>query len=82
MYQEIRSMREGKVGIEKVSEIFEIVSQKHTNDWLLPLEIAEILHNEKATSSLDIILNYLEKIKFKRPEVSHLIENGLGLLKR
>jgi phenylalanine-4-hydroxylase len=81
LYQEIRSMREGKVGVEKTFEIFEIVSQKHTNDWLLPLEIAEILHNEKATSSLEIVLNYLEKLKIKRPEVSHLIENGLGLLK-
>ena len=81
LYQEIRSMREGKIDTEKAIGIFEIVCQKHFNDWLLPLEIAEILHNEKATSSLEIVLNYLEKLKLKRPEVRHLIENGLGLFK-
>lgn len=80
-YQEIRSMREGKVDAEKAFGIFEIVSSKHSNDWLLPLEIAEILHNEKVTSSLEIVLNYLENLKIKRPEVSHLIKNGLQLFK-
>jgi phenylalanine-4-hydroxylase len=80
-YQEIRSMREGKIDTEKAFEIFEIVRVKHSNDWLLPLEIAEILHNEKVTSSLEIVLNYLENLKIKRPEVSHLIENGLQLFK-
>ena len=78
-YQEIRSMREGKVDAEKAFGIFEIVSSKHSNDWLLPLEIAEILHNEKTNSSLETVLNYLENLKIKRPEVSHLIENGLQL---
>jgi phenylalanine-4-hydroxylase len=81
LYQEIRSMREGKIDTENVFEIFEIVRVKHSNDWLLPLEIAEILHNEKATSFLEIVLNYLEKLKLKRPEARHLIENGLGLFK-
>lgn len=78
-YQEIRSMREGKVDAEKAFGIFEIVSSKHSNDWLLPLEIAEILHNEKETNSLKSVLNYLEHLKIKRPEVSHLIKNGLQL---
>ena len=78
-YQEIRSMREGKVDVEKAFGIFEIVSSKHSNDWLLPLEIAEILHNEKATTSLKSVLNYLDNLKIKRPEVSLLIKNGLEL---
>jgi phenylalanine-4-hydroxylase len=81
LYQEIRSMRKGKIDTEKAFGIFEIVRVKHSNDWLLPLEIAEILHNEKATSFLEIVLNYLEKLKLKRPEARHLIENGLGLFK-
>ncbi|MSP84591.1 MAG: aromatic amino acid hydroxylase [Flavobacteriaceae bacterium] len=79
-YKEIRSMREGKIDVEKAFGIFEIVSHKHSNDWLLPLEIAEILHNEKAISFLEIVLNYLENLKIKRPEVRHLIENGLEIL--
>jgi phenylalanine-4-hydroxylase len=79
LYNEIRSMREGHIDVEKAFGIFEIVSYKHSNDWLLPLEIAEILHNEKTNSSLETVLNYLENLKLKRPEVSHLIENGLQL---
>ena len=78
-YQEIRSMREGKIDAEKAFGIFETVRNNHSNDWLLPLEIAEILHNEKANSSLEIVLNYLENLKSKRPEVRLLIENGLEL---
>ena len=81
LYQEIRSMRKGKIDTEKAFGIFEIVRVKHSNDWLLPLEIAEILHNEKVTSSLEIVLNYLENLKIKRPEVRLLIENGLLLFK-
>ena len=79
LYQEIRSIRKVDMDVKKAFEIFEIVSSKHSNDWLLPLEIAEILYNEKATSSLKTVLNYLENLKLKRPEVSHLIENGLQL---
>ena len=79
-YEEIRSMREGKIDAEKASGIFKNVSHKYSNDWLLPLEIAEILHSEKATSSLEIVLNHLEKLKIKRPGVSNLLENGLKLL--
>jgi phenylalanine-4-hydroxylase len=79
LYKEIRSMREGKTVIQKVNEIFATVSSKHRNDWLLPLEIAEILHREKADIPLKNVLNYLNNLKLKRPEVSNLIENGLGL---
>ncbi len=79
LYHEIRSMRESQIDAEKAFGIFEILSVKHSNDWLLPLEIAEILHNEKENYSLKIVLNYLENLKLKRPEVQLLIENGLEL---
>ena len=78
-YEEIRLMREGKIDSEKAFGIFEIISKNHSNDWLLPLEIAEILHRENSKYYLEIVLTYLEKLKLERPEVSHLIENGLGL---
>ncbi len=79
LYKEIRSIREGKMDTKKAFGIFEIVSIKHSNDWLLPLEIAEILHNEKKADLLKIVLKYLDNLKSKRPQASHLIENGLGL---
>jgi phenylalanine-4-hydroxylase len=78
-YSEIRNFRENKNSAEKAFEIFKIVSNKFPNDWLLSLEIAEILNSQKAESSLNEVLSYLNNLKIKRPEVSHLIDNGLEL---
>ena len=78
-YREIRNLRENKKNSENAFEIFKIVSNKFPNDWLLSLEIAEILHLEKADNSITEVLRYLNNLKIKRPEVSHLIDNGLEL---
>jgi len=78
-YSEIRKLRENKNNSEKALEIFKIVSNKYPNDWLLSLEIAEILQLQKAEKSLNEVLIYLNNLKIKRPEVSHLIDNGLEL---
>ena len=78
-YREIRNLRENKKNSENAFEIFKIVSNKFPNDWLLSLEIAEILHLEKADNSINEVLRYLNNLKIKRPEVSHLIDNGLEL---
>jgi len=78
-YREIRAIRENKIDVEKAIEIFKIVSIKYPNDWLLSLEIAEILHLRKEGNSFNEVLNHLNKLKVNRPEVSHLIDNGLEL---
>ena len=78
-YSEIRNFRENKNSAEKAFGIFKIVSNKFPNDWLLSLEIAEILNSQKAESSLNEVMSYLNSLKMKRPEVSHLIDNGLEL---
>jgi len=78
-YREIRAIRENKIDVEKAIEIFKIVSIKYSNDWLLSLEIAEILHLRKEGNSYNEVLNHLNKLKVNRPEVSHLIDNGLEL---
>jgi phenylalanine-4-hydroxylase len=78
-YSEIRTIRENKINSDKVFEIFKIVANKYPNDWLLILEIAEILHLQKLENSLKEVVSYLNYLKTKRPEISHLIENGLEL---
>jgi phenylalanine-4-hydroxylase len=78
-YNEIRNLRVNKIHSEKAFEIFKIISIKYPNDWLLNLEIAEILHLQKVESSLNEVLDYLNNLKTKRPEISHLIDNGLEL---
>jgi phenylalanine-4-hydroxylase len=78
-YSEIRTIRENKINSDKAFEIFKMVVNKFPNDWLLSLEIAEILHSQKVENSLNEVLSYLNNLKIKRPEVSHLIDNGLEL---
>jgi phenylalanine-4-hydroxylase len=78
-YSEIRTIRENKINSDKAFDIFKITSNKYPNDWLLSLEIAEILHLQKSENSFNEVLNHLNKLKIKRPEVSHLIDNGLEL---
>lgn len=78
-YSEIRTIRENKINSDKAFEIFKIVENKYPNDWLLCLEIAEILHLQKSENSFKKVLNHLNNLKINRPEVSHLIDNGLEL---
>lgn len=78
-YSEIRTIRENKINSDKAFEIFKIVANKYPNDWLLSLEIAEILHLQKSENSFNQVLSHLNNLKINRPEVSHLIDNGLEL---
>ena len=78
-YSEIRTIRENKINSDKAFEIFKIVTNKYPNDWLLSLEIAEILHLQKSENSFNQVLSHLNNLKVNRPEVSHLIDNGLEL---
>jgi phenylalanine-4-hydroxylase len=78
-YSEIRTIRENKINSDKAFEIFKIVANKYPNDWLLSLEIAEILHIQKSENSFNQVLSHLNNLKVNRPEVSHLIDNGLEL---
>jgi phenylalanine-4-hydroxylase len=78
-YSEIRTIRENKINPDKAFEIFKIVANKYPNDWLLSLEIAEILHLQKSENSFNQVLSHLNNLKINRPGVSHLIDNGLEL---
>ncbi len=78
-YSEIRTIRENKINSDKAFEIFKIVANRYPNDWLLSLEIAEILYIQKSEKSFNEVLSHLNNLKVNRPEVSHLIDNGLEL---
>ena len=78
-YSEIRTIRENIINSDKAFEIFKIVANKYPNDWLLSLEIAEILNLQKSENSFNQVLSHLNNLKVNRPEVSHLIDNGLEL---
>src|SRR5207248_8483795 len=43
LYAQVRKIREGKTGYERLGEIWETQQAEHPEDWLLSMEIFEIL---------------------------------------
>ncbi len=43
LYQQVRKIRESKTGYERLGEIWETQQAEHPEDWLLSMEIFEIL---------------------------------------
>lgn len=82
LYQQIRDYREGKNNTISRTKVLEELVKNHSNDWLLPIEIYElaIMDNEKNLRLS--CLEHLETIKRKRPEVGHLIDNGLEIINK
>ncbi len=80
LYQEVRDVRENNKNKENLTSIFENIENNHSYDWLLTLEIAELAHLHKDKVLEEKTLYHLENLKKNRPEVAHLITNGLGLI--
>ena len=80
LYQEVRDMRESKIiSSDDLKAIFDTIKQYHSRDWLLVLEIYELLHNSNNTEFAASVLDYLQKVKRTHTQ-NKLIKNGLKLL--
>jgi len=82
LYQNIREIREGKSTTASLENTFEQLQKNHPKDWLLCIEIAEILEKNKDTEFLELVLLHLADLKAKRAEIGHLIDGGLDLIFR
>ena len=80
LYLNVRNIREGKAVTASIADTFAKLKQNHPNDWLLSVEIAELLQKESNESLLNEVMLHLDNVKKKRPEVAHLIEGGLDLI--
>ena len=80
LYRSIRNYREGTDTNLSLSNIFHEIKLNHPNDWLLTLEIAEILSQNKDNDLMQEVLIHLEKLKENRPAIENLIKNGLELI--
>ncbi|RDI51416.1 aromatic amino acid hydroxylase [Flavobacterium glaciei] len=80
LYQTVRNIRETKDMQTSLAPIFENLRNNHPNDWLLTVEITELLKNRNEPQLLQEIMVYLDQLKQKRPEVAHLIAGGLDLI--
>ncbi|WP_294823867.1 aromatic amino acid hydroxylase [uncultured Flavobacterium sp.] len=80
LYQNIRSIREGEQQQLTIAAVFAKLKQDHPNDWLLSVEITELLAKEDDNGLLQEVMAHLDSVKNKRPEVAHLINGGLDLV--
>ncbi|RPD91218.1 aromatic amino acid hydroxylase [Aureibaculum marinum] len=81
LYGEVRKIREkGKLNYIRLEEIFIILKLEFPNEWLLPLEIVELVYKENTQFKKNII-NYLETLAGNK-SIAHLIKDGLTLLEK
>lgn len=80
-YQMVRDYREGKNLALSRGRLFEVYIQNFSTDWLLPIEIYELALADGRTELANQIERHLKKVKQERPQVGHLIDDGLELAK-
>ena len=80
LYQQVRNIREGNDGNSSLKNIFQDLKLNHPTDWLLALEIAEILSGLNEQNLMQEVLIYLEILKESRKDISHLVAGGLKLI--
>lgn len=81
LYRQVREARNNRQLISQLDSVWRTVLHDFPEDWLLTLEILEILNTNPGYEQLcEDIYNYLHQQKKKKPQLSNLISNGLKLL--
>lgn len=82
LYKEVREMRnQNYYSEEKGEHIFNTIRTNYNSDWLLTLELYELVSNTNNSEFKTTLLERLEVLKKERSEIAHLIDGGLKLLK-
>lgn len=80
LYAEVRSIRESGDNLQKLPAIWEEVKANHPQEWLLPLEILELLAKSSSNGEQEEIRNYLISKQNENKALVNLISNGLSLI--
>jgi len=81
LYAQVRDIRERKVGYERLGEIWETQQKEHASDWLLSMEIFEILDEAGEQAALkQQIMTFLNGRKALDKDNATLIEWGFRLV--
>ena len=79
-YAQVRTWREVGGGDDaSLAEVFEAVQAHHPDQWLLLLELLEMAQEPALKAQVKAAL---EELAERRPQLSHLIREGYGLLER
>jgi phenylalanine-4-hydroxylase len=81
LYAQVRKIREGKTGYERLGEIWETQQAEHPEDWLLSMEIFELLDATDQQRELKTrIEKFLNERKARTKDLSTLISWGFRLV--
>lgn len=82
LYRHVRNARMNRALLPTLAKTWEKVVKEFPSDWLLPLEILEVLQNNSIDEELQSqIRGYLEAKATSEPSLKKLIDNGLSLLR-
>ena len=80
LYGEVRLLREkGSIDTYRLEAIFNDLKIRFPQDWLLPLELYELLLTKKETKISTQVLTYLNTLS-KQKSVGHLIQDGIDII--
>src|SRR5438874_12055053 len=81
LYAQVRKIRESKTGYERLGEIWERQQAEHPEDWLLSMEIFEVLDTTDQQPELKgEIKEFLNEKKTKTKDLSTLVSWGFRLV--
>ena len=80
LYKKVAAMRNNNKCLETdLNIVFKALEKDYPSDWLLPLEIYELLYHSN-TNLEKKVFDYLQQLQ-KRKQYSQLINNGLQLIR-
>ena len=78
LYESVRNIRNGENTKFSLNAAFDIAKKDHPKDWLLSVEIYE-LAVDKDPKLAEEVKTRLEELKKQRPEIAHLIDDGIEM---
>ncbi|EKF55812.1 phenylalanine 4-monooxygenase [Galbibacter marinus] len=82
LYQQVRDFREGKNKTISRHKVFEQIQNSFPDQWLLTIELYELAKTSADKQFAQEIVQHLEGIKERQPEVGHLIDDGISLVEQ
>lgn len=78
LYEAVRNIRNGENTKFSLHAAFDITKKHHPKDWLLSVEIYELAAEDDPKLAREV-KSHLEGLKKSRPEVAHLIDDGIEM---
>lgn len=83
LYRKVREYREGASNSSILQEVWHELKKSYPSDWLLPLEILEIVESENLFPEMaHEIKVVLDKLSVEKSEFSKLIKDGMNLINK